>query len=317
MRERITSQLRDPRLFQLAVLGSLLGYGALALDFEVEPRLCGVIAATALATQLGIARVSGLAFDARSALVSALSLCLLLRTTSATTAALAAAIAIGSKLLIRYRGKHLLNPTAFGLAAVLLLRDDAWVSAGQWGSAPVLAAFVACLGSLVIRRAERSDVTWAFLVTTAALLLGRALWLGDPMAIPLHALESGALLIFAFFMVSDPRTTPDSRAARIAFAGLVAMLGFVIRYGLYETNGLIWALVLCAPLVPLLDRVLPGRRFEWGGRHGPGAPIQGGRHDDAQADPAEPGEPGEPGEHGEPAEPADLGPVLPGLGTAA
>jgi Na+-translocating ferredoxin:NAD+ oxidoreductase RnfD subunit len=147
------------------------------------------------------------------------------------------------------------------------------VSAGQWGTTPLLALAVACIGSLVVRRARRSDVTWAFLGSYMALLVARASWLGDPLTIPLHAVESGAFLIFAFFMISDPRTTPDSRAGRIVFACLVAAGALFIRFGLYHTNGLIWSLVACAPLVPAIDRFLPGRRYEWGvesptGTHG-------------------------------------------------
>ena len=41
-----------------------------------------------------------------------------------------------------------------------------------------------------------------------ALVFGRSLWLGEPMSIPLHRLQNGALLLFTFFMISDPRTTP-------------------------------------------------------------------------------------------------------------
>jgi Na+-translocating ferredoxin:NAD+ oxidoreductase RnfD subunit len=130
-----------------------------------------------------------------------------------------------------------------------------------------LAAFaVACAGLLVVRRAERSDVTWAFLGFYGAVLFGRALWLGDPLAIPLHQLSNGAFLIFAFFMISDPKTTPDSRAGRVLFALLVALGAGVVHFVLFRPNGLIWSLAALSPLVPLIDRVLPGRRYRWPGR---------------------------------------------------
>ena len=83
------------------------------------------------------------------------------------------------------------------------------------------------------------------------------------MAIPLHRLQNGALLIFAFFMISDPRTTPDSRAGRILFATLVAVGGAYVQFGLFRTNGLLWSLAAFSPLVPVLDRVLPGSRYHW------------------------------------------------------
>jgi Na+-translocating ferredoxin:NAD+ oxidoreductase RnfD subunit len=151
----------------------------------------------------------------------------------------------------------------------MLASDRAWVSPGQWGSAAFLGFGVACLGSLVVHRSERSDVTAAFLFFYATILFGRSWWLGEPWSIPLHRLQSGALLLFAFFMISDPRTTPDSRAARVLFAFLVAAGAAWVHFGLFRTNGLLWSLVICCAVVPLLNRWLPGRRFEWrsaGGR---------------------------------------------------
>jgi Na+-translocating ferredoxin:NAD+ oxidoreductase RnfD subunit len=115
----------------------------------------------------------------------------------------------------------------------------------------------------VVNRAARSDVTWAFLASYLAVLFGRALWLGQPMVIPLHQLGNGAFLIFTFFMISDPRTTPDSRAGRILFALLVALGAGCVHFVLYRPNGLILSLAFLSPLVPLLDRLLPGERYAW------------------------------------------------------
>jgi Na+-transporting NADH:ubiquinone oxidoreductase subunit NqrB len=260
--------LRDPRHYQIAVLASLLAWGLFGLDLEVRPGVAGTIVATALAVQWLGGRAAGLPrFDPRSALISALSLTLLLRAASPALAAMAAALTIGSKFSIRIPGpggpKHLFNPTNFGIAATLLLTDRAWVSPGQWGSAAVGAFAVACAGFLVVRRAERSDVTWAFLAAYGAIVLGRALWLGDPLAIPLHQLSNGAFLIFAFFMISDPRTTPDSRAGRVLFALLVALGAGFVHFHLFRPNGLIWSLAALSPLVPAIDRLLPGRRYWW------------------------------------------------------
>jgi enediyne biosynthesis protein E5 len=264
--------LRDPRLFQIATLSALLAWGLVVLDLEVRPAIAATILAVALGTQLAATRLRGLPrFDPKSALISALSLTLLLRTASPALAALAAVLTIGGKFVLRVPSaaggppKHVFNPTNFGIAAMLLLTDRAWVSPGQWGSAALAAFAVASAGMLVVRRAERSDVTWAFLAAYGAVLGGRALWLGDPWSIPLHQLSNGAFLIFAFFMISDPKTTPDSRAGRILFAVLVALGAGFVHFVLFRPNGLIWSLAALSPLVPLLDRLLPGRRYRWPG----------------------------------------------------
>jgi Na+-transporting NADH:ubiquinone oxidoreductase subunit NqrB len=257
----------DPRHYQIAVLTALLAYGLMQLDFEIGPTQAVAMLATALATQyvcaiLCIPASARPAFDPRSALISGLSLCLLLRTSSLGLTIAAAVIAVASKFLIRIEGKHVFNPTNLAIVA-MLLTGDAWVSPGQWGNVAFFAFLMACLGGLVVIRAARSDVTISFVVFYMVLVLGRSLWLGEPMSIPIHRLQSGALLLFTFFMISDPKTTPSSRAGRILFALLVACGAWYVQFRLFRTNGLLWSLAACSMTVPLIDRLLPGRRYEW------------------------------------------------------
>lgn len=258
-------QSLDPRFYQILVLASLLIYGVVSLDLEVQLSLAAAMLATAFLTQYACVRIWSLpAFDPKSALISALSLCLLLRTGSLLLAVVAAFVTIAGKFVIRWRGKHLFNPTNFGIVALMLATGGkVWVSPGQWGSAALLAFLVACLGGLVVNRAARSDVTYAFLASYLGLVFGRALWLGQPATIPLHQLGSGAFLIFTFFMISDPKTTPDSRAGRLLFALLVALGAGFVHFILYRPNGLILSLFFLSPVVPLLDRLLPGKRYAW------------------------------------------------------
>lgn len=148
---------------------------------------------------------------------------------------------------------------------MMLLTDRVWVSPGQWGNAAFFAFLMACLGGLIVNRAARSDVTYAFIVAYLVLVFGRSAWLGEPLAIPIHRLENGALLLFTFFMISDPRTTPDSRAGRIVFACLVATGAWYVQFGLFRTNGVFWSLAAWSMTVPLIDWLLPGVRYAWSG----------------------------------------------------
>jgi Na+-transporting NADH:ubiquinone oxidoreductase subunit NqrB len=248
----------DPRYYQNAVLLGLLVYGVTRLGFDIAPLRALAIVAVALLTQLVCTRAARLeTFDPKSALISGLSLCLLLRTHSDVLALVAPVIAVASKFVLRRRGKHLFNPTNGAIVALLLVSDRVWVSPGQWGNAAWLAFLVACLGGVVVQRAARADVTFAFILAWSAVLLGRATWLGQPTAIPLHQIQNGAFLIFSFFMISD------SRAGRIVFAVLVAAGAGLVQFVLYRTNGLLWSLAAASPLVPLLDHLLPGPRHAW------------------------------------------------------
>ncbi|MGZ8423130.1 MAG: RnfABCDGE type electron transport complex subunit D [Nitrospira sp.] len=253
----------DPRLYQIATLSTLLLYGLMWLNFDVSLLQASLTIGAALLTQYAGTRLSQLpSFDPRSPLISALSLCLLLRTNDPAVAALASVIAIGSKFLIRWKDKHLFNPTNLALA-VMLASGLGWISAGQWGQVAWFGFLIACLGSLVVTHAARADVTLTFLTCYVGLLVARALWLGDPLTITFHQIESGTLLIFAFFMISDPKTTPDSRIGRIAYALFVALLALYVQFALFRPNGLLWELILSTPLVPLIDYLLPDLRYVW------------------------------------------------------
>ncbi|MEQ1504998.1 MAG: RnfABCDGE type electron transport complex subunit D [Myxococcota bacterium] len=253
----------DPRYFQIATLATLLGYGLFGLEFEVHPANAAVILVTCQLVQWLGDRSIGRPFDPRSSLITSLSLCLLLRTNDLPVAALAAVLAIGSKYVIRVGSKHVYNPANFGIALSVVLTGSAWVSPGQWGNAALAALFFACAGTTVVQRAARSDVTWAFLAFYGGALLWRSWHLGEPMSIPLHRMQSGALLLFSFFMISDPKTTPDSRAGRILFAALVAFGAYVVHFWWFRSNGLIWSLVVLSPVVPLIDRIAPGSAYRW------------------------------------------------------
>lgn len=259
---------KDPRLFQILALGSLLAYGIGVLEFDQTPMNVGVLVVSALVTQLGLGMSldRSRALDFLSPLVTALSLSLILRAGTPGLYALAACLAIGSKFLIRVDGKHVFNPANFAIVALVMATGDAWVSPGQWGRETLLMFAFAGLGMLVLSRAKRLDVALTFLAAYTGLLLARAAYLGDPLDIPIQQLQSGALMLFTFFMITDPKTTPDHSAARIGYAAAVAAIAFALQYQAYMPVGVMYALFVAAPFVPLIDRAtahLGAPRFTW------------------------------------------------------
>ncbi len=256
-------QRLDPRLFQIASLGALLAANIAWFDFGARPGQSVVTLGAALLAQAGFCRVFGVAFDWRSPLITGLSLSLLLRTNVPLLWAAAPVLAIGSKFLLRVRGKHLFNPAAFAIVALLLTADGVWVSPGQWGAAAWLVLFIASAGGLVLTRSTRLDTAVGFLLCFGGLLAWRAWNLGDPWAIPLHQMQAGSLLLFAFFMVTDPRSTPDSRAGRMLFVAGVAGLAYHLLFAWQLRPGLYFSLMAVSCLTPLIDLLLPAERFRW------------------------------------------------------
>ncbi len=254
----------DARHYQIAALSALLIFNLGWLDFGAQPLNSALAIAAALATQALCTNLFSLpSFDPRSPLITGLSLSLLLRADDPWLAALAAVIAIGSKFVFRIGGKHIFNPAGFAIVVLLASAHGVWISPGQWGSAVWFAALLCFFAILVLHAARRSDIAIFFLASHAALLFARAGWLGDPLAVPLHQLQSGSLLIFAFFMISDPRTAPDSRLGRFIFALAVALVAHYLAFFMQMRPALYVALMALSPLTLLIDRLLPAERFTW------------------------------------------------------
>jgi Na+-transporting NADH:ubiquinone oxidoreductase subunit NqrB len=267
----------DARHFQIVALGTLLVYNLGWLDFGAKLLPSMLAIAAALATQFLCARAFRLPqVDLRSPLITGLSLSLLLRADEPLLHAVAAVVAIASKFLLRVEGKHIFNPAGFAIVVLLFTAHGVWISPGQWGASVILAAFLAFLAILVLNAARRTDIAIFFLLAHAALLFARAAWLGDPAAIPLHQLQSGSLLIFAFFMISDPRTAPDSRLGRFLFAVAVAATAHWLAFFLQMRPALYVALIALSPLTLLIDRVLPAARFAWSAPVPPAPPASQG-----------------------------------------
>lgn len=251
---RWTSRPRDGRHPQIAVLSALLALQIGWIDFGASAAQAAMTIAAALSTQWVAGRTIGLRWDWRSPLITGLSLSLLLRSHDPAVWAAAGLLGIGSKFLLRVGGKHLFNPACFAIV-VLLLSGQAWVSPGQWGALAWSGLLLGGGAAVVLSRARRVDTAIAFLLCYACLLGIRCQVLGDPWSIPWHQLHSGALLIFACFMITDPRTTPDRRSGRIGFAVVVGILAYALQFHSQMREGLFFALALAAPLVPLIDRL--------------------------------------------------------------
>src|SRR3954469_18399870 len=253
LRTALAAARRDPRWLQIVFLATFLAVGLGARDFPVWH--APLIFAVAIATQIAFTRLLDLP-DAGllSPIITSCGLTLLLRADALWVPPVAAFFAIASKFTLRVRGRHFFNPANLGICALMLLTSRAWCSPAQWGEGGLLLLWMIALGCTVAHRAFRSDVSLAFLGSFFALRAARVLWLGQSREVLLHQLASGSLILFAFFMISDPKTTPaHSRPARFAFGAIVAAGAFALQHVAYARNSLLWALLLAAPLTPLFD----------------------------------------------------------------
>jgi len=262
----------DPRYFQVIFQAIFLSYGILFLHWNADWQHYTISIGGCLTFQYAADSIRSKRFLKLnefdrwgfSVLISAMSLCLLLKTNDWWVSLLTAFLTVASKYVFRFNKKHIFNPSAFGIVATILLTKDAWLSPGQWGSNAVIFFFVVTLGTIVVTRVQKLDVSLAFLLTFVGLLYWRQVYvLGWPMDHFIHSVSTGSLLLFTFFMISDPRTSPNHPMARIAWAILIAVVSFYLAAFKWKYNTIIWVLVAAAPLVPLLDRIIKSKQFEW------------------------------------------------------
>jgi Na+-transporting NADH:ubiquinone oxidoreductase subunit NqrB len=282
---------KDPRDYQILFLSLFLVLGIGTRDWTLRPDLIVIVMVTCLLTQwvagfiwsnikeklLNLLRKnencsekkdSSLAsspkpYSFKSALITGLGLSLLLRADHYTTMLLAGSLAILSKFLFQVERKHFFNPANFGIIAALILTQDAWVSPGQWGENGWYALLFAGTGGMVLKRVGRWDTTAAFLGIYALLEAIRNLWLGWTWDVYFHRLMSGSLLLFALFMITDPRSIPNARVSRIIWAGCIALLTFILRNQFFVSTAVFWALFALSPLSVLLDFIWSASRFSW------------------------------------------------------
>ncbi|HEV2953270.1 MAG TPA: hypothetical protein VG015_04195 [Candidatus Dormibacteraeota bacterium] len=158
---------------------------------------------------------------------------------------LAVAISMASKYIIRWRGQHIFNPSNLGLVIIFgtfgprwTEPQDLWWIPLSWGMIATYAVII--IGGLTIAlRLKVLAMEMAFL-GSLALFLGVIVGPGHCMvarwyATPICDLQfwqvvmtSPEVLVFAFFMLSDPKTVPAGRVARILFGITVAFLSVLL-----------------------------------------------------------------------------------------
>lgn len=129
---------------------------------------------------------------------------------------------MASKYILAIRKKHIFNPAALAVALTAFTIGE---SASWWIGTAYMMPFILILGLLVIRKIRRADLMWGFLVVALATIIGFGLLRGtNPFVSLSKALLDTPVLFFAFIMLSEPLTTPPTRALRILYGVLVGFL---------------------------------------------------------------------------------------------
>ena len=89
------------------------------------------------------------------------------------------------------------------------------------------------------------------------------IYLGWPMDHFIQSVSTGSLLLFSFFMITDPKTIPNHTVVRIVWCTAIAAVAFYLTAFKFVNGAPIFVLVLAQPLVPILDKFFKAKKFEW------------------------------------------------------
>lgn len=259
----------DQRYFQIAFLFGLTLYGGVVLHIpHITIAYVLTIFFTAQLMQWLFSRAVSIPFDFRSSLISTFSLSLLVSSQSLLIGMLAAILMVSSKFLLRIDDKHIFNPANFALIVVVLVFPElASVNPGQWSDAAIFVSLVVIVsGLLVTGSIKRYDIAFYFLAFHFLTTLIFSFFEGFQISEVVAQFTSVALLLFTFFMITDPKTIPDSAVGRAIFAAFCAGFGGVLEHVSGVGPGFVYALFVAALILPVIDHIFVGERFQWRAR---------------------------------------------------
>jgi uncharacterized membrane protein (DUF485 family) len=195
-----------------------------------------------------------------SAYITGISVGILLRSPAYWTYALCAALSITSKYALRFRNRHIWNPSNFGICAMLFLASDSVAGLSiQWGNNFASLIVIWVLGSIIVWRARRFHITATYVASFIALSFLRAWITGDPWQAEISPITGPMYQLFIFFMITDPKTTVHSRAGQCAVAFSVAVVEFFMRLN-SSVYAPLYALFWVGPAALFIEMWLDSRR---------------------------------------------------------
>ena len=291
----VLPNVRDPRLHVAAVVITINVLGQVALHFRVSiPQILAAILTCAVIEVVLTFRQARAFVWPASAMLTGSGVALILRvvgtpanepwtTDSWWIFAIVAGLSLLSKYVIRYRGSHVFNPSNIGLVVAFVVLGSSRVEPLDFWWAPLgvpmlLAYAVILVGGLLITRRLRllglAAAFWLTLVAGIGLLAGSghcmtANWAFEPVCgtdFWRVIVTSPEVMIFLFFMITDPKTVPGGQVGRVVFGILVGVVSTLLMAPQVDEFGtkvaLLSGLVLMCAARPLIDRLVPAPRSE-------------------------------------------------------
>jgi Na+-transporting NADH:ubiquinone oxidoreductase subunit NqrB len=235
--------------------------GHLSFGILESYKKTGIAIVTSLLTELLLGRIfTGKWPNLASAYITGISVGILVRSPAFWPYAVCAVVSIMSKYVLRVKGRHIWNPSNFGISALLFLAPETVASLSiQWGNYLLPMVVIWILGSVIIWRVRRFHITGTYVACFIAFAFLRSYITGSPWQSEIAPLTGPMYQLFIFFMVTDPKTTVRSKFWQCVVVALVALVEMILRLS-QVVYAPFYALFLVGPAALLVEMWFDSRR---------------------------------------------------------
>jgi hypothetical protein len=244
----------DNRFLAPVLVTVILLIGQLTFGFLESYWKTTLAITSAIALELLLGRIfTGKWPHPASSYISGISIGMLIRSPAIWPYILCSLISITSKYVIRVKDRHIWNPSNFGICAMLFLAPFSVASLSiQWGNTIWPMLVVWALGSIIIYRLKRFHICLTYVLSFIAFSYVRCLITGHPFLAEVAPITGPMYQLFVFFMITDPKTTVQSKWGQCVVAFFVAMMEMILRLS-ESVHAPYYALFIVGPLANLIE----------------------------------------------------------------
>jgi Na+-transporting NADH:ubiquinone oxidoreductase subunit NqrB len=239
----------------------ILIVGHLSFGILESYKKTGMAIAASLLTELVLGRMfTGKWPNLASAYITGISVGILVRSPAFWPYAVCAVVSIMSKYVLRVKGRHIWNPSNFGISVLLFLAPETVASLSiQWGNYLLPMVVIWVLGSIIVWRVRRFHITGTYVACFIVFAFLRSYITGSPWQSEIAPLTGPMYQLFIFFMITDPKTTVRSKFWQCVVVALVALVEMILRLS-QVVYAPFYALFLVGPAALLIEMWFDSRR---------------------------------------------------------
>jgi Na+-translocating ferredoxin:NAD+ oxidoreductase RnfD subunit len=267
----LKSRTGPPKMFGMDVrfvppifITLILLAGHLSAGFLESPAKTILAIVAAMLAEVVLGRlVTGKWPHLASAYITGISVGILVRAPAFWPFALCSVISITSKYVIRWKGRHLWNPSNFGICMMLLFAKEYFTTLSiQWGNNLLPMVIVWIIGAIIVTRLKRFHITLTYVISFIAFAFLRSAITHDPWQSEIAPITGPMYQLFIFFMITDPKSTVLTKKGQILVAFLIAAMECGLRllhhFGPstvddYSVHAPYYALFIVGPIANMIE----------------------------------------------------------------